>query len=160
MRTFAVIPLFTFILLVGNVGIVQAAVFRAHYAGAVATTEIDINADEEETARTSQGVGNGTVIGRFVFHEIRESDDLLPGHPGNRCNEGEIERVEVHWTMVMTDQLGENQLFFRLAADQPHMICIDPNNPPPGGLTRNHDFDIIWRNEPFQRRKRSRDDHV
>jgi len=57
MRTFAVIPLITFILLVGNVAIVQAAVFRAHYAGAVTTTEIDINVDEEETARTSQGGG-------------------------------------------------------------------------------------------------------
>ena len=150
MRTFAVIQVFVFILLLGNVAIVQAAVFRANYSGAVTTTEIDINADEEETSRVSQGVGNGSVIGRFVFHEIRESDDLLPEDPDNRCNEGEIERVEVHWTMVMTDQLGENQLLFRLAADQPSMICIDPNNPPSGGLTRTHDFDIIGGTNRFR----------
>jgi len=71
------------------------------------------------------------------------SDDLFPGHPDNRCGEGEIERIEEHWTLVITDQNGRNQLYFRLAEDQPHVICIDPDSPPGGGLTRRHDFEII-----------------
>jgi len=45
--------------------------FQATYAGAVTTTEIDLNEDEEETARVSQGTGQRTLIGPFVFHEIR-----------------------------------------------------------------------------------------
>ena len=142
-KTFFAIQVVMFVLLTGNIAIAKDRVFHATYAGAVTTTEIDINADEEETARASQGVGQGTIIGPFVFHEIRESDDLFPEDPENRCEEGEIERIEVHWTMVMTDQLGANQLYFRLAEDQPHMICIDPNSPPSGGLTRRHEFDII-----------------
>jgi len=142
-KAFSVIQVFLFVLLTGNVAMAKNKVFHATYAGDVTTTEIDINADEEETARRSQGVGQGTMIGPFVFHEIRESDDLLPDDPDNRCDPGEIERIEVHWTMVMTDQLGANQLYFRLAADQPHMICIDPNSPPSGGLTRRHEFDVI-----------------
>jgi hypothetical protein len=127
----------------GSAAIVKAADFHAEYAGAVTTTEIDINADEEETARVSTGVGKGTAIGPFVFHELRESDLLEPGHADNRCDEGEIELIDVHWTLVMTDQMGQNQLFFRLAADQPSMICIDPNTLPAGGDARSHDFEII-----------------
>lgn len=91
--------MFIFILLTGNVAIAKAKVFHATYAGDVSTTEIDINVDKEETARRSQGVDQGTIIGPFVFHEMRESDDLEPKHPDNRCGEDEIERIEVHWTI-------------------------------------------------------------
>jgi len=142
-RIFTVIQVFMFVSLSGNVAVAKEKVFHATYAGSVTTTELDVNGDEEETARRSEGVGQGSIIGPFVFHEIRESDDLLPNDPDNRCDEGEIERIEVHWTMVMTDQFGANQLYFRLAANQPHVICIDPANPPTGGLARRHDFDII-----------------
>jgi hypothetical protein len=30
-----------------------------------------------------------------------------------------------------------------LAEDQPHVLCTDPDDPPSGGLSRRHDFDII-----------------
>jgi hypothetical protein len=148
--TIIVIQMFLLFLSTGSVAIAKERLFKARYAGAVTTTEIDINADEEETARISQGIGTGTIIGRFLFHEIRESDDLFPEDPENTCDEGEIERVEVHWTIVMTDQIGANQLYFRLAEDQPTTICIDPNSPPSGGGIRNHEFDIIGGTNRFE----------
>lgn len=133
----------------GNASIAQAVDFRAEYSGAVSTTAIDLNVDEEETARDTTGVGRGTVIGPFVFHEIRESDLLEPGHVDNRCDEDEIELIDIHWTMVMTDHNGQSQLYFRLAEDQPSMICIDPDSAPTGGGARTHDFDIIGGTERF-----------
>ena len=150
MRTSAIIQVFVFVLLMGNAAIVKAKTFRAQYAGAVTTTEIDINSDEEEMARVSTGVGRGTSIGLFAFHEIRESDLILPNTPENDCGLDEFEQIEVHWTLILTDQLSQNQLFFRLAEDQPSMICIDPQNPPTGGLTRIHDFEIVGGTRRFE----------
>jgi hypothetical protein len=149
-RTLAVIPTLVFFAAVGSATVAFGANFRASYAGAVSSTRLDISENEDETARVSQGTGHGTIIGPFVFHEIRESDDLGPGHPDNDCVDEEVERIEVHWTLILTDQQGRNQLFFRLAENQPHTICIDPNNPPMGGLARRHDFDIIGGTNRFR----------
>lgn len=129
--------------LTADTAVAKGKIFKAVYAGTVTSTEIDINADEEETARVSQGAGQGTIIGRFVWHEVRESDNLEPDHPDNFCHFPAIEHIEVHWTMVMTDEAGASQLFFRLSEDQPTTICIDPNNPPTGGDSHSHDLDII-----------------
>lgn len=133
-----------------SVGIAQARNFEAAYAGAVTSTEIDLGGDEE-TAREGVGTGRGSLIGSFVFHQVRESTDLPPGDPNSQCANDEIERLDVHFTIIFTDQRGRNQLFFRLAQDQDSFICIDPSNPPKGERMRRHNFDVVGGSGRFEK---------